>query len=600
MRLQIVFVLCLSALLAGALGAQAPPPLDFQAPPPGDLLSISGQILSRNGNDVSGVISAKILDGWHVNSATPLDEFVIPTKLSLEGGELLSAAYPKHELKQFAFTGGKPLAVYEGEIRIPFTARLKSGATSLAVVVRYQACNDRLCLPPKTVRTDLPLTLAPAGDAAAPAAAATAANAATTSASGSSFTPLSAAPSGAAAKPSLLSTDIGGTFAAHGLPLTLVAVFILGLALNLTPCVYPLIPITIGYFSSQSKGSRGQRIALSAMYVIGLAITYSALGVFSALSGRLFGAWLQLPAVLIFFALLMLVMASSMFGAFEISVPHFITDRSGGRAGLAGALTMGLLIGIVAAPCVGPFVISLIALVSQLASPLLGFLMFFVLALGLGVPYLFLGIFSSGLNAIPRSGMWMVQVKKAMGFVLIAMAFYFLRPLLGDGVFRWGVAASLLIGAAFLFFTKTTGARVLRLSIATLLLAGGVAFAIPQRAGSAVRWDRYDDSALAAATSSHRPVIIDFYADWCLPCKELDQKTFSDPAIASELQRFVRIKADLTAADDPKVRQLTSQYSIIGVPTIVFIDSRGRELRDRRLTGFEPPERFAARLSAIH
>jgi len=573
--------------------------IDFNAPPPApgeaaspaaQQITLSGSLEARTGEDVRGVAVAKIADGWHVNSNKPLDEFVIPTVLTLDPATatLTGAQYPAHRLQSFAFTNGSQLAVYEGTIRIPFTARVKPGAQNIKATLRYQACNDHLCLPPKTVTADIALTVIAGGSGGVGAP------------SASSFTPLSQAPPGAqAAKASLLSSDIGGTFASRGLPLTLLAIFVLGLALNLTPCVYPLIPITIGYFSSQSQGSRGQRVALSMTYVIGLAITYSALGVFSALSGRLFGAWLQLPAVLIFFALLMLVMASSMFGAFEITVPHFISDRSGGRAGLAGALTMGLLIGIVAAPCVGPFVISLIALVSSIGSPFLGFLMFFVLALGLGVPYLFLGVFSSGLSSIPRSGMWMVQVKKAMGFVLIAMAFYFLRPLLGEEVFRWGVAASLLIGAAFLFVSKAQGARVLRIAIALLLLAGGVAFALPRREGSAVRWDRYDAKTIAAAASSKRPVVIDFYADWCMPCKELDQKTFGEPKVAEELERFVRIKANLTAAEDPLTRQLTQEYGIVGVPTLVFIGSDGHELRDARLSGFEEPPAFRARLAKV-
>ncbi|MCU1348468.1 MAG: Thiol:disulfide interchange protein, partial [Acidobacteria bacterium] len=451
----------------------------------------------------------------------------------------------------------------------------------------------------KTANADIALTVVPAASGGTGGAGA---SGGTGAASGSNTSvPLSQAPPNAkAAKASLLSTDIGGTFASRGLPLTLLAIFVLGLALNLTPCVYPLIPITIGYFSSQSQGSRGHRIALSTVYVLGLAITYSALGVFSALSGRFFGSWLQLPGVLIFFALLMLVMASSMFGAFEITVPHFISDRSGGRAGLAGALTMGLLIGIVAAPCVGPFVISLIALVSSIGSPFLGFLMFFVLSLGLGVPYLFLGIFSSGLNSIPRSGMWMVQVKKAMGFVLIAMAFYFLRSLLGEEVFRWGVAASLLIGAVFLFLSKAQGARVLRIAIAILLLAGGIAFALPRSGGPEVRWERYNATAIAAAASSKRPVVIDFYADWCLPCKELDQTTFRDPKVVAELERFVRIKADLTSSEDPLTKQLTKEYAVASVPTIVFIGSDGHELRDVRLYGIEDANAFRARLARVH
>jgi thiol:disulfide interchange protein DsbD len=333
--------------------------------------------------------------------------------------------------------------------------------------------------------------------------------------------------------------------------------------------------------------------------VLGIAITYSALGVFSALSGKLFGAWLQHPAVLVFFALLMLVMASSMFGAFELTVPQFISRRSGGQSGLAGALTMGLVIGIVAAPCVGPFVISLIALVSSLQSPLLGFLMFFVLALGLGLPYLFLGIFSSSASALPRSGMWMVQVKKAMGFILIAMAFYFLRPLIGDLAFQYGVAASLLIGAAFLFFSRTPGAPVWRVGIAVLLLIGGVAFAVPRKHHTAVQWQKYEVSALAAARASGKPVVIDFYADWCLPCKELDEKTFTDPRVVSELDRFVRVKADLTAAEDATTKALTKQYAILGVPTIVFIDAKGNENANARLTGYEPADEFLKRAQSV-
>jgi thiol:disulfide interchange protein DsbD len=554
------------------------------APPAGPLVTAEGAVTARTGDDVQGVITAKVTDGWHINSATPVDEYAIATTLTFDPAtaELTGSQFPPHTLRSFSFSGDKQVAVYEGTIRIPFTAMLKPGAAQIRGTVNYQACNDRVCLPPK--KAEVVISTTPAAAAAAPTGA---------------FTPLSAAPKGVQPKASLFGSDIAATFSSRGLPLTLFAIFILGLALNLTPCVYPLIPITIGYFSSQSGGSRGQRVALSSLYVIGIAITYSALGVFSALSGRIFGAWLQLPAVLIFFALLMLVMASSMFGAFEIRVPHFITDRSGGRAGLAGALTMGLLIGIVAAPCVGPFVISLIALVSSTGSPLLGLLMFFVLALGLGVPYLLLGIFSSGLSAIPRSGMWMVQVKKAMGFILIAMAFYFLRPLLGEEVFRWGVALSLLTGAIFLFATRTPGARALRVAMALVLLVSGVAFALPRNHGAGVAWSKYDAKALAHAKAAGRPVIIDFYADWCLPCKELEEKTFTDPKVKAELARFERVKADLTSPEDPTTQALTKQYAIVGVPTLIFVDAKGAEQKELRLTGFEPPAKFAERASKV-
>jgi thiol:disulfide interchange protein DsbD len=555
--------------------------------------TIEGSLQKRAGDDVEGTVKVTIAEGWHVNSNKPLEEFSIPTTLELDPAtaELLEPRYPAHQLKAFEFTGGKELAVYDGTFDVGFKAKLKPGATKIAATLKYQACSNTVCLPPNTATADIDVSKI---SAAVPVATATPAR------SAGSFTPLSSAPKGAQPKSSLLSTDVSGTLASRGLPVTLLAIFILGLALNLTPCVYPLIPITIGYFSQQSGSSTGRRAALSSLYVLGIAITYSALGVFSALSGKLFGAWLQHPAVLVFFALLMLVMATSMFGAFEMQAPQFISRHSGGQSGLAGALTMGLVIGIVAAPCVGPFVISLIALVSSLQSPFLGFLMFFVLALGLGLPYLFLGIFSSGLTAIPRSGMWMIQVKKAMGFILIAMAFYFLRPLIGDFAFQYGVAAGLLIGAAFLFFfSRSEGATVWRIAIAILLLAGGVAFAIPRKHATSVTWTKYDTTALASAKAAGKPVVIDFYADWCLPCKELDEKTFSDARVGEELDRFVRVKADLTAADDEQTKALTKQYAIVGVPTIVFIDAQGQESTAARLTGFEPPDAFLQRAKQV-
>jgi thioredoxin:protein disulfide reductase len=553
--------------------------------------TIEGSLHKRTGDEVEGTVRVTIADGWHVNSNTPSEEFAIPTVLELDAELLGPVAYPQHQMKAFEFTGGKELAVYDGTFDVGFKAKLKPGATKIAATLKYQACSDTVCLPPNTATADIDvakITAAPVAGPSSPAPSSGAGN----------FTPLSAAPKGA--KASLLSSDVSGTLASRGLPLTLLAIFVLGLALNLTPCVYPLIPITIGYFSQQSGSSTGRRAALSSLYVLGIAITYSALGVFSALSGKLFGAWLQHPAVLVFFALLMLVMATSMFGAFELQAPQFISRHSGGQSGLLGALTMGLVIGIVAAPCVGPFVISLIALVSSLQSPFLGFLMFFVLALGLGLPYLFLGIFSSSVSAIPRSGMWMIQVKRAMGFILIAMAFYFLRPLIGEFAFQYGVAASLLIGAAFLFFfSRSQGAPVWRIAIAVLLLVGGVAFAIPRQHEGGVTWTKYDAAALASAKAAGKPVVIDFYADWCLPCKELDHKTFSDPRVVSELDRYVRLKADLTSPEDATTMALTEQYKILGVPTIVFIDAQGNESQPARLSGFEPPDAFLQRAKQV-
>jgi thioredoxin:protein disulfide reductase len=540
-------------------------------------VTIDGAISKHSGDAIEGVINGRVATGWHINSHTPTESFSIPTVLTLDNAELTNVTYPKHELRAFQFTEGKPIAVYTGDFQIPFTAKLKSGATSIHASLRYQACSDRICLPPNKADAYVALTAAPvSGRGSSVVGRGGHADAPTTNDQRPTTPP-----------PDRLST----TFASHGLPLTLFILFLGGLALNLTPCVFPLIPITLGFFAMQSDGRRGHRFALSSMYVLGIVITYSMLGVVAALGGKMFGAWLQLPAVLIGFAVLMLVLSASMFGAYEIQPPRWIANRSGGRAGLAGALTMGLAIGIVAAPCVGPVVISLLGLVAQIGKPVIGCVMFATLAFGMGFPYLV------ALNALPRPGEWMVQVKKAMGFVLVAMAFYFLRPLIGDAIFKWGVVVSLLIGAGFLFLSRGTAGRAMRLACASLLLVAGVAFAIPSN-GANVEWTRYDMAALDAARASGKPTIIDFTADWCIPCKELDSRTFSDHAVASEIQRFSRIKADVTQNNENN-QALLQRYGVVGPPTVVFLDGNGRELRDLRLVGFERADEFLARLKKI-
>jgi len=558
--LLLAFTLPLPAQITGALGGGDP------GIPQHDLVKLTGAIEQRSGSDIRGTIIATIEDGWHINSNKPLDDFVIPTELKLEGATLTGVEFPPHVERTFTFSGANKLAVFEGTIRIPFTAKLTGG--ELRAKLHYQSCNDKVCLPPRDASVVIPsVSEGPVG------------------AGGAGFTPLSQAPKNAPPASSL-----EAAYNKHGLPLTLAIIFLGGLALNLTPCVFPLIPITLGFFAMQSDGRRSRRFALSASYVLGIVITYSVLGLVAALSGKMFGAWLQSRVVIIGLAGLMLVLASSMFGAWEFRVPQFIANRSAGRAGVAGALTMGLFVGIVAAPCVGPVVVALFTLVAAIAKPAIGVAMFATLAFGLGFPYLV------ALNALPKPGEWMVQVKKAMGFVLVAMAVYFLRPLIGETAFRWGVAASLLIGAAYLFLSRGPRGRAMRIACASLLLVAGAAFAIPTRKGAEVSWEKYESSKVTAAG---KPVIIDFYATWCIPCKELDDRTFSDKRVAGELDRFTRVKADLTNADDPAVQQLTKQYGIVGVPTIVFIDSTGQEKRDLRLTGFEKAEPFLARAQQV-
>ncbi|HEX9460417.1 MAG TPA: protein-disulfide reductase DsbD domain-containing protein, partial [Thermoanaerobaculia bacterium] len=243
--------------------------------PQHELVKLTGSIDRKTGSDVHGVVTATIESGWHINSNKPLDDFVIPTVLWFDPAtaDLVSAEYPPHTVRSFQFSGDQKLAVYEGTIRIPFSAKLK-GDGPIKGKLHYQSCNDNVCLPPRDadVTIDTANIVATIAPGVAPAA------------GSANFTPLSAAPKGGAPPPG--NDRLSAAYAEHGLPLTLLILFVGGLALNLTPCVFPMIPITMGFFAMQSDGRRSRRFALSISYVIGLVITYSVLGVFAALSGR--------------------------------------------------------------------------------------------------------------------------------------------------------------------------------------------------------------------------------------------------------------------------------------------------------------------------
>jgi thiol:disulfide interchange protein DsbD len=534
-------------------------------------------------------VVAEIRPGWHVNSHTPNEEFLIPTKVSVApvpGLQMGAPSYPAQKEMKFAFSE-KPLAVYEGRtiFRIDgvVDAAAAPGPRTLVAAVDFQPCNDEQCLPPARAEARLTLEVAPAGTRAVPA------NAVLFTAGGAGPGPRNPQGGGGKANP----------FTGRSLPLILGLVFVSGLALNLTPCVYPLIPITVGFFARQSPGKTSRSFVLALAYVLGMSITYSALGVLAALSGSLFGAWLQKPAVLAGIALLIAALALSMFGLFEIRLPHVITDRTGSKGGLAGALTMGLFVGFVAAPCIGPFVLSLLTYVAAKGSVAAGFGLFFTLAMGLGLPYLVLGTLSGSLAKLPRSGEWMEGVRRVFGFALLALAVWFVRPLLSPRLGDLGVAAPLVAGGLWLLLFEKSGRDLawfkgVRIAAALALLAAGALFAYPQKPEPQIAFRPYSEAALSAAAG--RPVMLDFAADWCLPCRELEEKTFTDPGVIAAGRGWVFLKADLTRTGSPEVEALREKWKIRGVPTLIFLGPDGRETGER-VVGFEPPESFVRRLS---
>jgi thiol:disulfide interchange protein DsbD len=388
--------------------------------------------------------------------------------------------------------------------------------------------------------------------------------------------------------------------------LTLLAIFLGGLALNLTPCVYPLIPITISYFGGKSEGIRGHTILHGILYLVGLAVTNSVLGVSAALTGGMLGFALQNPIVLILVAAVMVAMGLSFFGLWELRLPLWLTrSASKSYAGLFGTFFMGLTLGVVAAPCLGPFILGLLVYVGQVGDPFLGLLYFFTLSIGLGIPLALLAVFSGAVARLPKSGDWMIWIRKLMGWVLMAMAAFMvsfavshslLRPALLAGV---ALAAGIHLGwldrtarghKAFTYAKRAVGIVV--------ACAGIVYLLVSIRPTGQIQWIPYDQSVIAQAAEEKRPVILEFNADWCAPCRIMEREVFADPEVIKLSRNFVTVRVDLSRVQ-PFHDQLMDRYQVRGIPLVVFINSDGKEVERLRIVGLVDKTQFADRLKEL-
>jgi thiol:disulfide interchange protein DsbD len=401
----------------------------------------------------------------------------------------------------------------------------------------------------------------------------------------------------------------GGNLLAHGWLFAYASVFISGFLTSLTPCVYPLIPITMSIFGARDEHvGRGRALALATSYVLGIAAMYTGLGVSAGLGGRAFGTFMANPLVIVPIAVLFLVMAASMFGAFDMNLPTSVQTRltAVGGKGFGGAFAMGLVGGIIAAPCTGPVLASLLLYVATTRSVGLGGSLLFTYALGMGVLFFAIAAFAV---ALPRSGPWMERIKSFFGVVMLLAAAYFLRnviPPLG----HWGrptlsflgvsivlVVAGLLMGAIHLSFHDTWPKRMLKALGITLVVIGGfsgIAWALTPKP---LNWIHGEAAGMAAAKAAHKPAIIDFFADWCIPCKEMDTRTFSNEEVMRELARFQLVKMDCSKDDDPVVKQTQARYQADTLPTVVLVDSSGQVAK--RIDRFVKPDELLPLLRAV-
>jgi len=508
--------------------------------------------------------------------------------------------FPKGQVHEDKFFGKQETYRKEVRIRLPVEA---AGAERLKLLVTSQGCADLgVCYVPQVQSADLRLT-----SLGGPRSSIYKEN-----------EPFASSPERVTAA----SDDVrfAGVLESGQLWLVMAVFFAAGLLLTFTPCVLPMIPILSGIIVGEGqKVTRGRAVLVSLAYVLGMAVTYTAIGIAAALSGNLLSAALQNVWVLGGFAVIFVVLALSMFGFYELQVPSSwqarltaVSNRlAGGHWG--AVMLMGVLSAAIVSPCVTAPLAGALVFMSQTRDAILGGTALFSMAMGMGVPLVLVGV--SGGLALPKAGHWMNAVKQFFGVLLLAVAIWIIAPVIPVAV-QMLLWAALLIGSGvFLRALEPLGADAsgwdrLWKAVGILALLAGVAQAIGALSGA--RDPLQPLSGVFAESPAQKPLpfetvkaldldarlktadkvaMLDFYADWCVSCKEMERFTFSDPQVQARLGRMVLLRADVTAntADD---KALLKRFRLFGPPGIVFFDAGGREIEGLRVIGYQSPEKF--------
>ncbi|KAF7600575.1 MAG: thiol:disulfide interchange protein [Candidatus Dactylopiibacterium carminicum] len=538
-------------------------------------------------------------------------------------GQPTTAELPEGLAHEDAFFGRQQIYRDSLRIRIPVDRQLPAEA---ALTVRFQGCADiGICYPPTdiTLHPARPQPVADLGQRSTPGWLQGVGNA-------PAATPLpqSTPTSTANEAPSSDTEDgIAGLLAGGHLLLILPAFFGLGLLLSFTPCTLPMLPILSGIIVGHGHGiSRGRAFALSTAYVLGMALTYAAAGVLAAYSGQLLSAWLQNVWVLGALALMFVALALAMFGIFDLQLPsrwqHRLSTSAHHHGDSVGQLAiMGAISALIVGPCITAPLAGALLYIARTGDALLGGLALFSLALGMGLPLVIVGV--AARHWLPKPGRWMEGVKRFFGFLLLATALYLVSPVLPPLLPMLGWGALLLTGGVFLraidplppdappLLRLLKGIGLILLLAGAAMLAGALAggrdplqplaaFGADETAAQHAkpRFERVRSNAEldARLAASPRPVMLDFYADWCVSCKEMEYRTFSDPRVAERMGGFTLLQADVTQ-NTPEDRALLKRFGLFGPPGILFFDAGGQEQPALRAIGFLPPERFLNLLS---
>ncbi|MBL0601987.1 MULTISPECIES: protein-disulfide reductase DsbD [Aeromonas] len=482
--------------------------------------------------------------------------------------------------------------VYYREVQIPVT--LTEAGQQASLKISYQGCTDGLCYPPTDKRIAVePLVAEPPHDQVdAPT------------------------PAPASSQQDQLAAALGN----QGFWLSVAAFFALGLGLAFTPCVFPMYPILTGIIAGAGhRLSTRRAFLLSFVYVQGMAVTYTLLGLVVASAGLKFQAALQHPYVLIGLSVMFVLLALSMFGLYTLQLPSSLQTRLSGLSNrqqggsVLGVGIMGMISGLVCSPCTTAPLSGALIYVAQSGDLWLGGAALYALSLGMGLPLLLLG--TSGGKLLPKAGAWMDVIKQLFGFALLAVPILLLSRLWSDQVatlawLGWGL---LLCGYLYHHnqhqqhsVGRSLRGFVLLLAMISAVVVGkdlllpspGASVAAQAETPAFIRIKTLDDLKTQLAAARGKPVLLDLYADWCVACKEFEHKTFSDPAVRERFGQMVLLQADVTANDDADV-ELLNGLNVLGLPTLIFFDRAGNEVSGQRVTGFMGPAEFLGQLDRI-